>query len=31
MAVNDVARRVSRSAQAFRWEVLRFSMMRSFE
>lgn len=31
VAVKVVARRVRRSAQAFKWEVLRFSMIRSFE
>lgn len=31
VAVKVVARRVIRSAQAFRWEVFRFSIMRSFE
>lgn len=31
VAVNDVARRVRSKAQAFRWEVFRLSMIRSFE
>lgn len=31
MAVNDVASRVRRRAHEFRYEVFRFSIMRSFE